>query len=217
MTSEPVEFSAEDVRLEGLLETPGGSVTPAPAVVLCHPHPLRGGNMHNDAVVAVARALVVRGIAVLRFNFRGTGRSTGEHAGGVGEREDAWAALDFLRGLPAIDRARLGLAGYSFGAGVALNAGIAAGVRALAAISLPVRTIDFTAMQGYEIPVLLISGDSDDISPAERIEQLPPALGAAARCSIIRGADHFWGSHIRELTDAVGAFFADALLTDTGS
>ncbi|MHB8575448.1 MAG: alpha/beta hydrolase [Dehalococcoidia bacterium] len=214
MPAEPVRFSADGLSLEGILDLPATGSAPYAAVVVCHPHPLYGGSMHDAVVAEVCRALLERGIATLRFNFRGTGASAGEHAGGVGERDDLWAALDYLRGRDSqdIDPARLGLAGYSFGAGVALNAGIAAGVKVLVAVSPPPRMIDFTAMQGYAIPVLLIAGDRDHVAPAGEVQRLVQAIGPRTTCTIVPGADHFWGGRSRELRDAVGAFIGAELL-----
>lgn len=211
MPSERVRFQAEDIALEGMLDLPQGADGPMPGAVVCHPHPLYGGDMYNDVVATVCRAALDEGIAALRFDFRGVGGSGGEHAGGVGERDDAWAALDFLRGRPEVDRGRLALAGYSFGAGVALNAGLAAGVKALVAVSSPPRMVDFTAMQGYEIPVLLIAGDRDDFVPPAQLEQLAIALGPRTTCTIVPGADHFWSGAQPTLRSAVAAFLRENL------
>lgn len=198
--------------LDAALALPGGVPVPTPAVVVCHPHPLYGGDMDNDVVYAICTALLGRGIAALRFNFRGVGGSGGEHGGGYEEREDVFAALDWLRMRPEqIDPRRLGLAGYSFGAAVALNAAVAAGVRALCAVSPPPQMLDFSAQQGLDIPVLLIAGDADTVAPAARLEQLPAAIGPGASVRIVRGADHFWYGHAGELRDAVGGFFAEHL------
>ncbi len=210
MSDERVTIGVDGLKLEGLLQLPD-AVQPAPGVVVCHPHPLYGGDMWNDVVEQVCRELLSRGIAALRFNFRGTGGSEGEHGGGGGERDDVWAALDLLRSCPEIDRGRLGLAGYSFGAAVALNAGPAAGVRALAAISAPPRMVDFTALQGFEIPLLLVAGEQDEFAPAEQLRQLAIALGPRTQTVIVPGADHFWWGHSGELRERVGGFFAQAL------
>jgi len=201
-------------ELEGELILPDGVEGAVPAVVVCHPHPLYGGDMHNEVVLTICRAVLERGIAALRFNFRGTGRSGGDHGGGHEEREDVFAALDLLRRRgDAIDPARLGLAGYSFGAAVALNAAPAAGVRALCAVSPPPQMLDFTAQMGVDFPVLLLAGDDDPIAPASRVEQLPAAIGPRTNARIVAGADHFWWGHMVELNDVVAAFFAGALLS----
>jgi alpha/beta superfamily hydrolase len=206
MPAERVRFAAGEIELEGLLEQPAGAEGRVPAMAVCHPHPLYGGDMYNDVVSVVSNAALDQGIATLRFNFRGVGGSGGEHAGGVGEREDAWAALDYLRGRPEVDRSRLVLAGYSFGAGVALNAGLAAGVKALVAVSVPPRMIDFTAMQGHDIPVLIVAGDRDEFAPADRLRQLAVAIGPQTTCTIVAGADHFWYVTQNALRAVVGDF-----------
>jgi len=211
VSDERLSIAAGELRLEAVLQLPADAASAVAGVVVCHPHPLYGGDMWNDVVEQVCRELLARGIAALRFNFRGVGGSEGEHAGGVGEREDVWAALDELRARAEIDRSRLGLAGYSFGGGVALNAGSAAGVRALAAISAPPRMIDFTAMQGFEISVLLIAGDRDEFAPADAVRQLAVALGPKTELTIVPGADHFWRGHSGELREVIGAFFAREL------
>ena len=211
MPSEQVQFPSGGVLLEGVLDLPEPAGAAVPAVAVCHPHPLYGGDMRNDVVLRICRALIGRGIGALRFNFRGVGGSGGEHAGGHGERDDVWAALDCVRGRPEVDRSRLGLAGYSFGAAVALNAGITAGIKALAAVSAPPQMVDFTALQGFEFPLLLIAGDADQFAPAGRLRQLAIATGPVTTVTIVPGAGHFWHGHGAELEQAVGGFFAAAL------
>ena len=113
-----VRLVSGNLTLEGVLHLPASS--PSPAVAVCHPHPLQGGNMHNNVVVAICGAAAERGIAALRFNFRGVGGSEGSFGDGVGERADADAALAHLRQLPEVEQHRVGIVGYSFGAAVAL-------------------------------------------------------------------------------------------------
>src|SRR6266540_978811 len=113
-----VTFPSGELSLEGLLHLP--EQTPAPGIVVCHPHPMYGGDMHNNVVDAICDTAVAEGIAALRFNFRGAGASEGRYDNGVGEQDDVRAALTYLRGLPEVDSARVALAGYSFGAAVAL-------------------------------------------------------------------------------------------------
>jgi len=193
VSDERVRFTASEVALEGVRHLPAGAAAgPLAGVVVCHPHPLYGGDMWNDVVDQVCRELLARGMAALRFNFRGTGGSGGEHSGGQGERDDVWAALDYLRSRAEVERTRLGLVGYSFGAAVALNAGPAAGVQALAAISAPPRLIDFTALQGFEIPLLLIAGDLTLRPRGIDVERwclgagIRPALAAPQRFELTR-------------------------------
>ncbi len=142
-----VTFVSGDITLEGvlhLLEQP-----PSPGVLICHPHPLYGGNMHNNVVTAISGALVEKGLAALRFNFRGVGGSEGSYANGVGEQQDVAAGIAYLRQLPEIDPSSVGVAGYSFGAIQALYAGAEA-PRAIAAISTPTSGLD---LSGHFLPV----------------------------------------------------------------
>ena len=123
MKSKRVTFPCGDLQLEGELQLPEGN-GPFPVVTVCHPHPLYGGDMDNNVVMAVYFALVKSSIAALRFNFRGVGNSSGSYGEGVGEQDDLQAALDFLSILKEIDSSRIGLAGYSFGGMVAAHVAI---------------------------------------------------------------------------------------------
>ena len=165
VVTEPVRFPSGDLTLVGALHRPQG--LGLPGIAVCHPHPLFGGDMENNVVVALCRALAGDGMVALRFNFRGVGESGGSYGGGFEEAQDARAALDFLAGLSEVDGDRLGLAGYSFGALVALSAAEER-VHALAAVSPPVGGLDPTSFR-WGIPTLLVSGDRDDISPPPRL------------------------------------------------
>jgi alpha/beta superfamily hydrolase len=178
-------------------------------VVVCHPHPLFGGDMRNSVVAAVCRALVEAGIAALRFNFRGVGRSQGSFGDFVGERVDAMAALAYLRRRDGVDPARVGLVGYSFGAAVALLAADEH-LAALAAISPP----EF----GHPPPsvrcrALLITGERDDIAVPADVTALAQTLGPQCRAEVVPSADHFWWGHEEKLAQAVAGFLRDCLLT----
>src|SRR5262245_59026724 len=119
MASMHIAFASKSVTCEGVFTRPD-ELARAPGIVICHPHPLRGGDMENNVVRALAEAFAVAGFAVLRFNFRGVGRSTGAYGEGLGEQEDARAALTWLTAQPGVNVDRLFLAGYSFGARVTL-------------------------------------------------------------------------------------------------
>ena len=125
ITPQPITISSGDLRLEGFLHMPPPSDVAddrgAPGVVVCHPHPRQGGNMHSSVVIGVADALVASGFAVMRFNFRGVGESEGAFSWGSGETDDADAALDTLSLTDGVNGSRIGIAGYSFGAAVALQ------------------------------------------------------------------------------------------------
>jgi hypothetical protein len=203
VATEPVRFPSGDLTLVGVLHRPQGSGLPGVAV--CHPHPLYGGDMENNVVVALCRALAEGGVAALRFNFRGVGGSAGSYGAGFGERQDARAALEFLAEQPEVGGDRLGLAGYSFGALVALTAADKR-LRALAAVSPPAGGLDTTSPR-VSVPTLLISGDQDEIASADRLPEMAESLGQPCEVRSVAGADHFWWGHEEALTTAVLDFF----------
>lgn len=207
---EPLRLRSGPLELEAALHLPAR--VPAPGVVVCHPHPLYGGDMSNGVVSELCRVLSEDGIAVLRFNFRGVGASEGAYDHGRGEQDDARAALAVLAGRDEVDAARLGLAGYSFGAMVALEVARGApGLRGLALVSPPVGAAgNLTLPAG--MPVVVVCGDTDQFAPVRTLEALAEA-GAGVRLEIVRGADHFWWSGGQRLLEAVRAFFTDRFAT----
>ena len=134
-------FEGPAGRIEAILKEPAAPV--ARAAIVCHPHPLFGGTMHNKVVFRIARAFQDAGFAVLRFNFRGTGRSQGAHDDGRGEQDDLRAAVKFIE--EKFPGAELWLAGFSFGSAVMLRAAACDGrVHAIVAAGVPVSKYDFT-------------------------------------------------------------------------
>ncbi|HXF51276.1 MAG TPA: CocE/NonD family hydrolase [Dehalococcoidia bacterium] len=201
------------LSLEGVLHLP--EWTPGPAVVVCHPHPLYGGDMHNGVVLGVCRTAVEEGCVALRFNFRGVGGSEGTYDGGRGERDDAIAAVEWLRSRPEADLSRVCLAGYSFGALVACAA--AACVPSLAAlvlISPPAAAGDLSIPA--DTPTLVIAGDADQFAPADAL-RAAVCGDSRTRLELIEGADHFWWDGAERLFAAVRAFLRETLaLRDAG-
>lgn len=204
MTSKPVTFVSQGLALEGVLHEPaaGGS---SPAVVVCHPHPLYGGDMQSEVVVSICERLVAGGIAALRFNFRGVGGSEGSFGGGEAEQEDVRGAITYLRESGPVDPENLGLVGYSFGAAVALSTA-EPGVRALAAVSPPLPTFDSVRLEP-DIPLLLVAGDRDEFAGGPRLAEAASALGGRVQVTFIPGADHFWWGHVDALAETVAEFF----------
>jgi uncharacterized protein len=201
MDETQVSFRSGDLTLEGLLANPGGN---APAAVVCHPHPLYGGSMYNNVVEAVLAAMRQAGYATLRFNFRGVGGSDGEHDRGPGEVDDAMAAMAFMLAQPGVSKAGAVMAGYSFGAMVAVSAGYErAEVARIVAVALPLAMADARIPDGAAKPVLLVSGDSDSYSPVAGLRALKAKIGDAARLEIVAGADHFFGGREAELSRAI--------------
>ena len=210
MTERHIRIPSGDLELEGILHLPDGD-PPCPGVVVCHPHPQYGGDMHNNVVMVLCEALTERGIAALRFNFRGVGRSTGAYDGGRGEALDAAAALTCLAGSEEFEATAVGVAGYSFGAMTALAAADDR-TRALALVSPPLQWLDRERFNGFRGPLLLVAGDADHVTPEQPFRELAASVDAA-EAHIVVGADHSWWGYERELAGIAGAFFAGHLGT----
>jgi uncharacterized protein len=196
-------------RLECSLKHPDGTADPLAAAVVCHPHPLFGGTMHNKVVHAVSQAIVAAGLPVLRFNFRGVGGSDGTHDGGRGEQDDLRAVLDHLAGrLP--DRPLL-LAGYSFGASVALRVGCRdRRTTALIGIGTPVGLDDFGFLAHCARPLVFIQGEADPFGPLPLPLALASRLPGGARVVAVPGAGHGFTGHL----DTLAARVQDAIPPD---
>jgi len=202
-------------RLEGVLLLPDGSAEgagPFPAVVICHPHPQYGGSMHNNVVSGAATGLLEHGVAALLFNFRGVGGGDGVPGDRDEAQLDALAALDCAARLEELDADRVALAGYSFGAGTA-GAVARASIPALALISVPLTMLERArdVLVAFPGPLLLLSGDCDEGSEEAGLRELAAASAGSPEVHMVAGADHFWSGREREIADAVGPFFADAL------
>ena len=199
-------------RLEALLNA--GSATATHAALVCHPHPLYGGTLHNKVVFHTMKALNSFGFPVLRFNFRGTGLSEGEHASGIGEVDDVRTALDWLEHefpLPVV------FAGFSFGAAVGLRAAYADDrVRGLIALGLPAveiegRVYDFEFLRSCNKPKLFVSGSRDQFGPAGRLEALVQTFADPKKLVRIEAGDHFFEGRLKELRAAIEGWTREAL------
>jgi hypothetical protein len=202
---QPVRFAVDGITLQGLVSKPS-----APAhigVVVCHPHPLRGGDMHNTIVSALVASCRAAGMTTLRFNFRGVGESTGEYDEGRGEKRDVAAAVDHLLSLGPLTR--IAVAGYSFGALVGLEAGASdPRVHALVGVALPVAMRDAAFLRPVEKPALLVVGDRDDYAPVGKIGQLASAMATHASVTVVEGADHFFAGKESAVASAAVAFLS---------
>ncbi len=205
-----VTFPCGDITLQGLLHLPDGDprsqlAGPFPGVVVCHPHPQYGGDMYNNVVGALVRAALEDGFAALRFNFRGVGESEGAHAAGHAEPHDVKAACALLAAQPEIDSSRIALAGYSFGAAMALLASADVAPSGLALVSLPTIAGEVSPPDG-DFPLLLVSGDRDEYSDTAALARLAEATGGRARLEVIPGVDHFWAGSDDRLTATAATF-----------
>ncbi len=206
-------------RLETLLNT--GSPGAKYAVLLCHPHPLGGGTMHNKVVYRAMKAFQSLGLPVLRFNFRGTGLSEGAHDHGRGEQDDVRAALDWLdRNL----RLPILFAGFSFGSYVGLRVVCPATanledarVKGAVALGLPVhaegRDYAYEFLAHCAIPKLFISGTRDQFGPKEKVEAAVAAAHPPAELVWIDGADHFFAGKLVEVQEAIRAWVQTRFLS----
>lgn len=199
-------------RLEALLNA--GSPAATHAALVCHPHPLYGGTLHNKVVFHAMKVLNGFGFPVLRFNFRGTGLSEGEHASGIGEVDDVRTALAWLERefpLPII------FAGFSFGAAVGLRAAYSDDrVPALIALGLPAvpapsdsgepRVYDFEFLHTPTKPKLFVSGSRDQFAPPGTLEALVATFAEPKKLVRIEGGDHFFEGRLREMRDATEAW-----------
>jgi alpha/beta superfamily hydrolase len=205
-----VRFSASGIVLEGIFERPKMNA-PFPAVAVCHPHPRYGGDMYNNVVSVICQALAQESIATLRFNFRGVGRSEGNHEEGMGEQDDVVAALDFLQSSDGVDKSRLGLAGYSFGSKVAMPVALRdERVRAVALVSPFLDDADWESLKTYAVPKLFICGSEDSFISPHKVKRLVGEAAPPSECEAVLGADHFWCGFEGKIGRKVATFFRAA-------
>jgi alpha/beta superfamily hydrolase len=189
-------------RLEAMLWT-----VPKPdrVALVCHPHPLFGGTMHNKVVYQAAKVLHRRGMAVLRFNFRGAGLSQGLHDKGIGEQDDVNAAIAYLEqefpGRPIL------LAGFSFGSWVGLRVGCHdSSVTKLIGLGIPVNDSDLTYLRTCEKPKLIVQGGNDQFGSRANVESLFATLAEPKKLVIVEGVDHFFAGKLNEMGAAIDAW-----------
>ena len=207
-TRQPIRFHSAGLGLECELTWPDG-----PALlgaVICHPHPLYGGDMRNNATLAIERVLLRHGVACLRFNFRGVGRSEGEHAGGEGEREDTREALAYLRAQPGLVGLPCGLGGFSFGGGVALAAAVDEPDLAFLVLVSPAARQPSPGVDRIAAPKLIVGGGRDSAIPPDLLAALAAHLHEPKKLVIVDSADHFWFGMEKLLEDAIDGFLRES-------
>ncbi len=195
-----LEIACGDLQLEAIFQPGRGA-----AAVICHPHPQYGGDMHNPVVLALAEGLQHAGCSTLRFNFRGVGRSTGDYGGGLGEQDDARAALEYVLAQTGASRAIL--AGYSFGGVVALAVGAAAAaVDALVAVAPPLAVSGFDGLSACTKAKLFVVGDADQFCPVADLEAALRRIPQPTHLRVLGGADHFLFGYEADIAAAVRDF-----------
>lgn len=185
-------------HLEGILKPEEEGTYPPYTGLVCHPHPLYGGSMHNKVVFKVAQTLQALNIPALRFNFRGVGHSTGVYDEGRGEMDDVRYALEFLSrrypGIPTI------VAGFSFGAYVGLRvAATDDRAQVLLGLGVPARLFEGDTLQGCHKSKFFLHGREDEVAPYELTEQWFEQVPAPKSMVAVRGADHFFQGRLDEV------------------
>ncbi len=208
-----LEWPYDSQRAAGMIDGPSGALEvivnrprePARGfVVICHPHPLQGGTKDNKVVYMSARAAVDAGLAAVRFNFRGVGASAGEYDGGAGEIDDARAVRDWTANASGLDDA--GLAGFSFGAMVALQLVAADGAASLITIGLPAAYFA-DGLPRPDCPWLALFGDEDDVIDVQAAIATVRQLTPAVEVQVLEGAGHFLHGRLADLRKRVGQFW----------
>jgi alpha/beta superfamily hydrolase len=190
-------------QLEALLES-REDVTPAANAVICHPHPLHGGTMHNKVVHTLARALIGIGFRVLRFNFRGVGKSGGDYDDGRGELQDALAAIAWMRS--AAPELPLWIAGFSFGAAIAIRAAMEIRPDGLISIAPSVARFADGMDNQPHCPWLIIHGDNDELVDVDETVKWVNELEPGPELSVFQDTTHFFHGKLVELRQAVEVF-----------
>jgi len=203
-----VEIPGKSGSLEGLINAKGAD-EPRAIAVLAHPLPTAGGTMHTKAVYHAAKALARIDVPVLRFNFRGVGRSGGSFSGGAGEQDDCRSALEFMRArYPAVKRIWTG--GMSFGSWVGMTVGgTDQHVTALIGIACPVNRYDYSPVIVAGKPTFLIHGERDELIPLKEIRKFYGQLSEPKELVVIDGADHLFDGKVSEVGDGIEDLLQD--------
>lgn len=187
----------------------------APIAIILHPHPLYGGTMNNKVVYNLYHKFLDNGFSVLRFNFRGVGKSLGKYDNGVGELADAAAALDWVQ-LQAPDARSCWICGFSFGAWISLQLMMRRPeIQGFVAVSPPANMYDFSFLTPCPASGLITQGDMDSVVPedvvANMASQLNKQRGVDIEYSMISGADHYYRTKLDELMETVDSYIEDQL------
>ena len=194
-------------RLESILWSPSDG-SPRMAALVCHPHPLFGGTMHNKVVYQAAKSLDALGLPVLRFNFRGTGLSEGKHDRGEGERGDVRAGLDFLAA--EFPNVPILVAGFSFGCWVGLRVGCEdARVISLIGLGAPVNNADFSYLAKCAKPKLFVLGANDIYGAPDKLKSVVTAAAGENKIVIVEDADHFFVGKLDQVDRAITAWLTE--------
>ena len=209
-------FNGPDGRLEGRYHK--STLKDAPIAVVLHPHPLHGGNMNNRVVYTLYNAFADSGFSVLRFNFRGVGRSQGSYDSGAGELSDAAYAFDWLQQVNTTSNL-CWIGGYSFGALIAMQLMMRRPeIEGFVSVAPPADSEDFSFLAPCPSSGIIIHGEDDTNVPLESVKKLASKLDGQKNISVqfqsIKGTDHFFKDKIEELSSAASTYIQGALTSD---
>jgi uncharacterized protein len=211
MRLESVNFPCGELILNGYCYYPD-VIGIVPGVVLCHPHPQNGGSMSSSVIRMLGSELAERSIIAFMFNFRGVGKSQGSYSNGIGEQDDAEAAVRWLEAQSTVNKDRLGLAGYSFGGGIA--AAVTAKnslIKALALVSPYLESSKVNCLNQSNIQKYFVTGNDDELILPEDVEAIYKNSAEPKELEIISGIDHFWFGNEKLLARKVVDFLSGAL------
>jgi alpha/beta superfamily hydrolase len=198
-TTEPLMIAGPAGELEAVLEDP--ECDSDRVAVVCHPHPLHGGSMQNKVVHTLARTFNRLGIPAFRFNFRGVGRSEGHHDDSRGETADALAVIDFaMRRFPG---RKLWLAGFSFGARIALKVAAERDLDLLITVAPPVGRMDMTGIAQPGCRWIIVQGDNDELVDADAVVEWVDSLEPGPELMMFEGVDHFFHGQLVALRESL--------------
>lgn len=212
MRQSAIDFRSKRLTLEGILSTPSEAGPYLPAIAVCHPHPMLGGDMNSPIVTSICRAASDEGFMTLRFNFRGVGESEGEFSNGKDEHNDVKSALNVLSRWPGVDRKRIGVVGYSAGASILLD-GIRH-IRRASAIVLIAPTLAALRNRRFtkdKRPRLVIAGSEDRVAPSLQIQNILDECRGPVRFHELVGADHSMRGHESEIGRVISEFLVQNL------
>jgi hypothetical protein len=206
-----VEIPGPAGTLEAVIEDPGPA-TPTRIGVVCHPHPQFGGTMDNKVVHTLARSFQELGLPTVRFNFRGVGKSAGAFAEGVGETDDSVAVIDWSLG--RWPGAALWLAGFSFGASIAVRASAQRPAKVLITVAPAIQRLETGPTPGPQTRWLLIQGDADELVNHEEVIAWARKRSPPPQVTVLPGVTHYFHGRLQELKAAVAAFVGREGLED---
>lgn len=202
--NQSLNLSGPAGALETLTACPAEDTARSATVVILHPHPLYGGSMQNKVVHTLARGFGELGFASVRFNFRGVGKSAGSFAHAEGEADDALAVIDWVRTQRPQDA--IWLAGFSFGAYVALRVATQARVSGLVTVAPAVNLYDFSTLILPDCPWMLIQGEADEVVPVDAVRNWLAQLARPPQTLFLPGVGHFFHLRLHDLRNALKAF-----------